>query len=410
MNTKHLFSEKRLFDLKHAYPALIHKEVESWNRDRLLGVPEADLIDHLVGKYTLEPPVLRNREEWRMEANETKIDVSGDPMRDRGFRRGPLLVDAQSIRVQVPFDGDGDMFDFQPSTYTMNPPRARVLESSVVFTIEHENDSADQLKQRIDSTISSIESHLDWVRADCAGWNAEVRSVATDCVQHRKELLVKNDALVQQLDIPLKRREDAATAVAVPMKRKRRPAVTPSPASNEKFSPEPTLGNDDYEYILEVISRLSIMIERSPSAFQNMKEDHVRDQILIQLNGHYEGNVSGETFNSSGKTDILIREKDQNVFIGECKFWSGAKAFHAAIDQLLGYATWRDTKTALIVFSRNRDFSQVLQSMKTSIQAHLHFKRTTSEPYETQMRCVFRHPNDDNREVWVAVLAFNIPT
>lgn len=28
-----------------------------------------------------------------------------------------------------------------------------------------------------------------------------------------------------------------------------------------------------------------------------------------------------------------------NVFIAECKFWKGHKAFREAIDQLLGYAT-----------------------------------------------------------------------
>jgi hypothetical protein len=47
----------------------------------------------------------------------------------------------------------------------------------------------------------------------------------------------------------------------------------------------------------------------------------------------------------SGKTDILIRDNDKNIFIAECKFWGGPKLFKETIDQLLGYTSWRDTKT-----------------------------------------------------------------
>lgn len=63
-----------------------------------------------------------------------------------------------------------------------------------------------------------------------------------------------------------------------------------------------------------------------------------------------QGKATGETFNRAGKTDILLREGDRNVFIAECKFWKGPKAFGEAIDQRLGYTMWRDSKTAILVF------------------------------------------------------------
>ena len=34
---------------------------------------------------------------------------------------------------------------------------------------------------------------------------------------------------------------------------------------------------------------------------------------------------------------ILLSEGDRNVFIAECKFWKGPKAFGEAIDRLFGY-------------------------------------------------------------------------
>jgi len=41
--------------------------------------------------------------------------------------------------------------------------------------------------------------------------------------------------------------------------------------------------------------------------------------LLVNLNAVFEGQVGGEVFNHRGKTDILIRVQDNNVFVGECK-------------------------------------------------------------------------------------------
>ena len=41
-----------------------------------------------------------------------------------------------------------------------------------------------------------------------------------------------------------------------------------------------------------------------------------------------------------GKTDILIRVEDRNVFIGECKLYEGPRSVTDTLDQIFGYATW----------------------------------------------------------------------
>jgi hypothetical protein len=79
----------------------------------------------------------------------------------------------------------------------------------------------------------------------------------------------------------------------------------------------------------------------------------LRTHFLVQRSGQYEGRATGETFNYQGKTDILIREENRNVFIAECKFWKGEKQFLETIDQLLPYVSWRDRKAAILIFDRN---------------------------------------------------------
>src|SRR5258706_1644712 len=83
------------------------------------------------------------------------------------------------------------------------------------------------------------------------------------------------------------------------------------------------------------------VMELSPHEFHEIGEEALRSHFLVQLNGAYKGQATGETFNFQGKTDILIRADDKNVFIGECKFWKGEKAFLETISQLLSYVSWR---------------------------------------------------------------------
>ena len=91
-----------------------------------------------------------------------------------------------------------------------------------------------------------------------------------------------------------------------------------------------------------------------------LDEEALRNLVLVSLNCQYEGRATGETFRNKGKTDINIKEKNRAAFVAECKIWKGRKNFTAAIEQLLRYLTWRDSKTALLIFSRNGDFKGVL--------------------------------------------------
>jgi hypothetical protein len=102
---------------------------------------------------------------------------------------------------------------------------------------------------------------------------------------------------------------------------RRKLRLTLPPASETPFEPEPVLSDADYEHILQVVQNMAQVRERSPSAFAAMDEEPLRSHFLVQLNGHYEGQATGETFNYQGKTDILIRSEGRNIVVAECKYW-----------------------------------------------------------------------------------------
>ena len=402
-----LFYGKDLLALIRAYPKALQEQVDALDDDLLLRSDESDLVDMLVQKMELVVPTLRPRSEWEQKVEDTKIDVSGDPRRGVFVdQEGTLLVPAHKITIEIPFDGDGDLFEFQPSTFTYNPPRARILKSTSIlsFSIIEEQLDAESIRREIDSTVSKIVEYLGWARENCEGWNSGLRETVVASIRVRKDRLLQQDKLGDVLGIRAKDDgKEAGKAYTVPSIRRPKPRTLA--ASNK--SREPALSNEDYDYILDVISRLGSDMEKTPETYMDMDEERIRDHMLSTLATHAEGGATRETFNKEGKADILIQINGKNIFIAECKIWRGEKSFQKAIDQTLGYLTWRDTKAALIVFSKNRDFTNVLSTLFASVSCHANHKRTCKRVGESQGRYIFRHKDDEEREVQLAVLAFN---
>ena len=157
------------------------------------------------------------------------------------------------------------------------------------------------------------------------------------------------------------------------------------------------------------MAEMALVIERNPTAFEHLTEEEIRFQFLIPLNALYEGNATAETFSYHGKTDIQIRHEGKPIFTAECKFWGGPKSLTETVDQRLTYVIWRDTKTAILLFNRNRNFSQVLEQIEPTLRAHSRFVRFEGKKNETEYQSTISHPNDAARHITLTVLAFDIP-
>jgi len=265
------------------------------------------------------------------------------------------------------------------------------------------------VKQELDRTLDSIEKYLGWLRTSATELNNGLPAFIRSAVEQRKSKLMADQNLVAGLGYNLKPRADAPQTYFVPTVR-RKVQIQKASASTAPFKPEPVLEEANYRAVLDIIQSMALVMERSPSAFTDMGEENLRRHFLVQLNGQFEGAASGETFNYQGKTDILIREQDRNIFIAECKFWRGEKSFTETLDQILSYLSWRDTKVAVVVFNRNKGFSEVLAKIKEAAKSHTHFKRGPTIEGETRFRYIFGNPSDHNREIILTVLAFDVPT
>ena len=79
------------------------------------------------------------------------------------------------------------------------------------------------------------------------------------------------------------------------------------------------------------------------------------------------------------------------------------------MEQLLGYSTWQDTKTAIVVFNRGGDFTSVIGKTRETVKGHPNFKRELPYDSESGFRCVICHRDDPAREMILTVMLFDIP-
>jgi HEAT repeat protein len=164
-----------------------------------------------------------------------------------------------------------------------------------------------------------------------------------------------------------------------------------------------------YEEILSIIFNTGWRIAKSSKELRKSGEEALRDMFLLAINGKQKGAATGETYNKDGKTDILVRIHGEDLLIAECKFWEGEEHLKKTLDQLLGYATVWDTRLAMLIFSRNKNFTNVKQKIAPAIKQHPNFGREVKIDLEKAWyQFVIFHPDDQACELTLTVLAFHI--
>ncbi len=405
--SEHLFRGTESHQAVAQWQQRLRDEIDSQPADYILNVSETDYLRHITDKYIIDVPVL-HIDRKRVGVGDVQMNVAGrfDYAVDR--EEGPVYVKGTAVNVSIPFDGDPNLLNLTlPSAYYQSP-RGAVVGNEVHLMYSKLKQDQDGLKVELENDIKRIEKCFTELRSILEQYNGTLKSIAKEAITKRKAKLLADAQLVESLGIPLKEVSGSAPTFTIPLARKKITVTKPT-TMNKNFKPEPTLVPDDYEDILTLINNLSLVIERNPHTFISMAEPDIRNIILVLLNAVYEGAATGETFNGSGKTDILLRHEGQNLFIAECKFWQGKKELTDAINQLLGYIAWRDTKTALVIFNRNKDLTSVLQKIQEAVKEHKCYKREIGSSETTIFRYQFCRPDDTNKEFFLVVLVFEVP-
>jgi hypothetical protein len=362
------------------------EEASRINDERVLNVSVQELVDEILSRHDMDAPVLYPD---RWEVTET------------GSGSG--------VELHVPFTGTPGLFGNQPNFYTAQYPPGEVAGDEIVVRLG----AADSgVLARANQWLQLAQQYLDAVAHDLEIWRRELREQIQGWVNKRRQQAETHREGLRNLGIPIRRRDDAPRTFTLPaIERRDSPARSTSRAAQAPAEPEPALSDAYYEHILFVIRAAGHAMERAPETYNAWGEEDRRQVLILMLNTHYAGKVLAEAFNGDGKTDILIREDDRNVFIGECKFYGGPKTVIDTLAQIFGYATWRDVRLAMIFFVDRVSFTDAVEKIRETVEASEQFRRwlPLSDEHESEFRAQMVWPGDEQRLVTMHVSAFLTP-
>ncbi len=387
----------------------IRQKVHTEKSDYLLNVDEAEYIEHLVSEFHIGPPQINaeakfiTQEERMIESERHPSDFFPDP--GQSYKR-------QVITYHLPVTGDVNILNFKPNPFILWTTELIHETTSegdfLLFDVVNFSNDTETIKRAEDEVIGTLTKQLVNTKNQIDGYNSSLHQEIERIVKERKkDLLAKGDFL-STLGVPIQKKGGVSDTFAVPSPKVPQ-KIVPRPVVTTSEKPDPTLNLDVYSNILKIIHDVGKAIERMPSTYEGKSEEALRDHLLMFLEPQFEGSTTGETFNKSGKTDILLRYQNSNVFIAECKYWSGETKYLETIDQILSYLTWRDSKAAIVLFVRNKDFSTVIETVKTTTPKHFNYLRFDGEKENTWLSYRVHLNEDKNREVYLTVLLFHFP-
>jgi hypothetical protein len=407
---KELFSDVDLGEALEGLKAQMVGEIESAEEGRALNADEDEWVAYLVDRARREPVQLRADERAFDDLGERQVDVRGDPNRLFRDTSVPAWKPGHAVKLRIPFEGDRDLLTCHPNLYGPSTPVAGIENGTIVKEYQWPTDVAeapdlDALADRLEEEIGQYNRAItDAVERH----NLELEQLARATIRTRRERLKATHEHLASVKTPIRRRDDAPTTYASPVVQRRPPPAPPSGAKGSRM-PEPALSDASYGQAIRVIRAWGKAMERTPEPYLGATEETLRDALLPMLNSHFVGAATGETFNAGGKIDVLIRDGDRNVFIGECKRWSGPKAVTAALAQLFSYTTWRDTRLALLFFVSSKDPSPTLAGAREQLELSEHFIEWLDPGNERELHCRMRWPGDESITAQLHVFFVHLP-
>lgn len=387
----------------------VKNEIEVLENGYILKSSKTEIENYFLNMAHIEPIEI-DEQYYISDTKGIRLDVSHDFMR-AVFPGEKLFVAGTDLDISMGYSGDVVLWQIRPSSFSLGGyPDLNVKKNEITFTISFPDDNVnpEQIKREIDSYVRSLIDAAKSLKRDIDNHNRTAPEQVKSFLQRKYQKANQATNAIEKLGIPIKRCDSPRT-YTVPTLRRASPVTQLPRSSVDKYEPEPALDIKEYDHIIDIMKSMSLVIERSPTAFQQLEEEAIRTHFLIQLNGHYEGTATGETFNASGKTDILIRIENKNVFIAECKFWHGEKVYNEAIDQILSYLSWRDSKCALIVFNKNKSSTAVRDKMHEIMTERRECRRTVFINREGISRYILVKDSDPGKEIVVSSLLFDIP-
>lgn len=397
------------------YHSKMRAEIDKMSDAEIVSCNLQEWSEYLSNKYYIVPITLFETSIERT-LSETKVKKE-NPFRGHPYERDYFEIDGVCITFEIPFDGNPDLFELQPSSRILTRFRTERFiephgEDCGSFTLDFEytkqelQDKGDKMleyvQKQFDHDFGNYKTMVGHVNAEVASYNNGLNTSALRLLEERKKKADSFSAISAALQIPLTASKNAPNTKPIPLKRivrqpSMKPTILPAPT-------EPYISDGDYENINNIISMCGTTMEKTARTYYANTEEELRDHLLAALNTHYDA-ATGETFRKIGKTDIHIEFENKAAFIGECKIWHGERMFQDAIQQVINYSTWRDLKVSVIIFNKeNKSFQPILSKIQSWADTNT---ASYTQPQANIWKCKY-HRHDMNVDIQLTVLVFDL--
>jgi len=370
---------------------IVGEKLDKEDSSYLLQVDFDKYLNFLVDEAKWEP-LLWDESQMTVEPFSTKRQ-----RRDEFHDGQTYQVEVQRFRLRIPISPHpqrADYFKFGPSTWWGAEPEWR-FEGDVLI---HEVEATEQGVQKgIEEVRFWLGNRNKEIEAGNKQLQDRIRPVWEAKRKRLEERQSTTEALLQKLNIPL-HQDPNAKVKPIEIKPRHLRTIMEKPKPTSKA--EAALNRSDVMSLVDFIEQYTQQFEVTPRTYQKMDEEELRDLLVGMMNANYPGSTTGETFSKLGKTDISLRVDSGHVLICECKFWSGAKAYKDAVDQLFNYLTWRQNYGVLIHFCKLKDMTAAVSEGKRAVTEHSSFTAGTLQGQsETRFTSRHAHPQDTNKLV-----------
>jgi hypothetical protein len=372
-----MFRGDSIEDYYRQLQAVIGQEVRDQTDEYILGIDAAEYEEYLFSKHSLVPVERDANRDIQTELLRQQHDYT-DAFDDQ--RRGEVKI----ARIEYPIvlhRTTAKTLKLLPNSQTSVLPKFELQNDAIIMNAElsflYGFGETPTGRDEIGSAVANLEWWLNSRNNDINRLNPQLREAIRQAIAARKEHVARTrsdfEAMVKQVGFPIKLKPlDQAMPVTLAPRKDLRPILrAPTPKRSEEY----VLKKEEVLAVVEFVQRWGRSLEATPQSVAGLDEEDIRSLILAQLNGVVDGAATGETFSKRGKSDLHLNLPKGDILVGECKIWTGAKAYGDAISQLFGYLTWRQNYGFIIAFVRNRDMTNVLTEAQRAISEHASFRQ-----------------------------------
>jgi len=198
-----LFSKRDLRVVLDSKLAKVNEPVLAINKERFSGNTN-ELLSASVASELVVSPIELLEDKISVSAQDAKVDVRYDPNRFILDKSRPVYVDGLEVTYRLPFVGDKELLNCQPSTFTYNPPRAVITSGNeLTFPYDQADRDVSKTKPLFKEDVYILKQWLVWVNEQVSEYNTSLEARVLQRIQQRRQELNKTETELSALGYPV---------------------------------------------------------------------------------------------------------------------------------------------------------------------------------------------------------------